>query len=121
MKIKPVYAVAFLLVVAGGALAYSSLSSSVNPYLTVSDAVGNPAHLQREVQVLATLSSWSIDDAGTMHLVITDKDASLAVTYAGVPPQSLQEGQQIVAIGTLVSDRTMNATRLLVKCPSKYQ
>jgi cytochrome c-type biogenesis protein CcmE len=43
------------------------------------------------------------------------------VTYEGVPPQSLQQGQQIVAIGTMVSGQAMNAKRLLMKCPSKYE
>ncbi len=121
MKITPVHAVAAILIVTGAALAYGALSSSVNPYLTVSQASADPGMFGEEVQVLATLSSWSIDDAGAMHLVITDGTASLAVTYAGPPPQGLQQGQQIVAIGTLVSGQTMNATRLLVKCPSKYE
>jgi cytochrome c-type biogenesis protein CcmE len=121
VKITPVWAVAFLLVAAGGALAYGAVSSSVNPYLSVSDAVGDQAHLRGEVQVLANLSSWSTDDAGVLHLVLSDGAATIAVTYAGVPPQSLQQGQQVVAIGTLSPDRTMTATRLLTKCPSKYE
>lgn len=121
MKITPVYAVAAILIVAGGALAYGALSSSVNPYLTVSQASADPGTFGKEVQVLANLSSWSIDDAGTMHLVLTDGRASLDVNYAGIPPQSLQQGQRIVAIGSLASTHSMNATRLLVKCPSKYE
>ncbi len=121
MKIRPVHVVAVLLVIAGGFLAYESLSSSVNPYLTVSQASGDPANLRGEVQVLATLSSWSVDDRGTLHLVITDGNATMGVRYSGIPPQGLQGGQSIVAIGTLDSPGSLNASRLLVKCPSKYE
>ena len=121
MNFRLSYVVIAILLIAGGVLAYDALTSSINPYLNVSQAAAQPINSDREIQVLATLSSWSFDDDGAMHLSITDGNASMAVEYRGVPPQSLQEGQQIVAIGSLVTGHSMNATRILTKCPSKYE
>ncbi len=121
MDTRITYAVVAVLLVAGGALAYDVLTSSINPYLTVSQAVADPGYHQKEVQILATVTSWSFDDAGALDLDITDGNSSMKVHYKGVTPQSLQEGQNIVAIGVLTSGTSMNATRILTKCPSKYE
>jgi cytochrome c-type biogenesis protein CcmE len=43
------------------------------------------------------------------------------VTYSGSQPQGFKEGQKVVAIGELTSPHHMNATQLLVNCPSKYE
>ena len=121
MNIRPTWVVAAILLIAGGVLAYDALTSSINPYLTVSQAAAQSGNSEKEIQGLATLSSWSFDDNGAMHLSITDGNVSMVVFYRGVPPQSLQEGQQIVAIGSLAPGHSMNATRILTKCPSKYE
>ncbi|MDD1675106.1 MAG: cytochrome c maturation protein CcmE [Methanomicrobiales archaeon] len=121
MNIKLTHVMAIILLVVAGVLAYDALTSSINPYLTVSQAAVYPGDVEKEVQILATLSSWSFDDRGAMYLDITDGNSSMEVYYTGVPPQSLQKGQKIVAIGLLDSDHSMNATRILTKCPSKYE
>ncbi len=120
MNVKLTHLVAVVLLIAGGFLAYDTVSSSINPYLTVTQVTANPANFPGEIQVLATLSSWSFDDAGALHLTITDGNASIEVYYSGTPPQSMQKEQKIVVIGTLASENSMNATRILTKCPSKY-
>lgn len=121
MNIRPIHVVAVILLIAGGVLAYDALTSSINPYLTVSQASAQiPGH-GNEIQVLATLSSWAYDNEGAMHLAITDGNVSMDVNYRGIPPQGLQQGQKIVAIGSLAPDHSLNATRILTKCPSKYE
>ncbi len=121
MQIRPIHVAAVFLLLAGGVLAYSVVTSSINPYLTVSQAISDPANQGKEVQILADLSSYSVDDAGNLHLTIMDGTASMEVAYSGIPPQSLQKGQKIVAIGMLSSAHHLNATRILTKCPSKYE
>lgn len=121
MNVKLTHLVAVILLIAGGYLAYDTVSSSINPYLTVTQVTANPADFPREIQILATLSSWSFDDAGALHLTITDGNTSMKVYYSGTPPQSMQKDQKIVVIGTLVSGDSLHATRILTKCPSKYE
>jgi len=121
MKLNPLHIIVICLMVLGGILAYDALTSSMNPYMTVSEVTRDPVHLNTDVQVLATVATWSMDTAGTMHIVLTDGNASIEVFYTGVPPQGLTQGQKIVAIGELSSAHQLNATQLLVKCPSKYE
>ncbi len=116
---KPVYILIALLVLASAALAYDAISSSINPYVTVSDVTG-PAASGKDVQVLATVADYSYADDGAMLILLTDGNATLNVTYRGIPPQGLLAGQKIVAIGTISSPGRLEADQLLVKCPSKY-
>ena len=121
MKIKPVHIVGLILAFTGIFLAYNALSSSINPYLTVSQASMDSTRLGQEVQILATVSGWSTGQDGSLVLNLTDGASAMYATYRGVPPQGLREGQKIVAIGILETPARLNATRLLVKCPSKYE
>ncbi len=118
--IRPLYIVIIILLLVSAVLAFDAVSSSVNPYRTVAEVTQDPAWLHRDVQVLATVTDLSVDPDGAMQLVLTDGNATLNVTYRGVPPQGLLAGQKIVAIGRMDSPARLEADRLLVKCPSKY-
>ena len=52
--------------------------------------------------------------------VITDKRATLPVTYTGVLPDLFREGQGVVAEGTLAADGTFQADNVLAKHDEKY-
>jgi cytochrome c-type biogenesis protein CcmE len=123
MKLKPVYIIVALLIVVSAILAYDTFSSYVNPYSTVSEVAGDDSYIGSEVQILANVANRSIhwDDDGSLLFNITDGKATIAVTYSGVPPQSFTDRQKVVAIGVQTTPYHMNATQLLVKCPSKYE
>jgi cytochrome c-type biogenesis protein CcmE len=120
---KPVYIIVAALIVVSAVLAYDAFSSYVNPYSTVSEIAGDDSYIGREVQILATVANRSIQwgDDGSLLFDITDGEATIAVTYTGVTPQSFTDRQKVVAIGVQTSPYHMNATQLLVKCPSKYE
>lgn len=120
MTIKPAYIVVLVLIAAGAILAYDAVTASINPYVTVSQVAGESRYLQQEVQVLATVADFSFDNQGMLLVDITDGNATITAFYAGIPPQGLNKGQKIVAIGVLDTPRRLNATQLLVKCPSRY-
>lgn len=120
MLIRPLYLVVLILIGGSIFLVYSALAPSINPYLSVSQ-VRSGAYAEREVQVLAILEDWSVGEEGALMLRLSDGNATLNVTYRGLPPQGLTKGQKIVAIGVLHPPDGLNATRLLVKCPSKYE
>ena len=123
MNVRPVHIVVVALIVLSGILAYDAFTSYINPYLTVSEVAGNDKYSDKDVQILATVANGSTQwgEDGSMLFAITDGQATLTVTYSGTKPQSYKEGQQIVVIGTRTTPDHVNATQLLVKCPSKYE
>ena len=123
MKIKPVHIIVVALVVLSAILAFDAFSSFINPYLTVSDVVVNEEYIGKEIQILDTVANGSVNlrEDGSLLFNLTDGQATIAVTYSGIQPQGFKEGQKIIVIGRLTSPYHVNATQLLVKCPSKYE
>jgi len=76
------------------------------------------------VQVAGSLVPGSdrYDEASSrLIFAITDEGGdTLQVAYKGLKPGNFNEATQIVAIGRYRGDR-LEAEKLLVKCPSKYQ
>jgi cytochrome c-type biogenesis protein CcmE len=120
MTIKPVYILAGLLAIAGVLLAATAMSSSLSTYLTVSEATGDPGIAGKEIQVLAPVGNISYAGDGSLLLDLTDGKSTLLVSYAGAAPPGITVGKQVVAIGRLTSPHQLEATEILVKCPSKY-
>lgn len=102
-------------------LTYGVMKSSLNPYVTVPQVAADSTYLQREIQVLATAGNFSFDDEGVLWIELTDGNSTMTAFYTGIPPQGLKPGQMIVAAGVLTAPGRLNATQLLVKCPSRYE
>ncbi len=58
--------------------------------------------------------------AQLMFTIADEQGDTLLVSYKGLKPGNFNEATQIVAIGRYRGDR-LEAEKLLVKCPSKYQ
>jgi cytochrome c-type biogenesis protein CcmE len=56
----------------------------------------------------------------TVSFVVTDKRATLPVTYTGVLPDLFREGQGVVAEGMLNADGVFHADSVLAKHDEKY-
>ena len=56
----------------------------------------------------------------TISFVVTDKRATLPVTYTGVLPDIFREGQGVVAEGMLTSEGVFHADSVLAKHDEKY-
>jgi cytochrome c-type biogenesis protein CcmE len=56
----------------------------------------------------------------TISFVVTDKRATLPVTYTGVLPDLFREGQGVVAEGALTSEGVFHADNVLAKHDEKY-
>ena len=59
-------------------------------------------------------------DGTTVSFVITDKRATLPVTFTGVLPDLFREGQGVVAEGMLTSEGVFHADSVLAKHDEKY-
>lgn len=97
--------------------------SSLTPYVTFAEAT----RTERTVQVAGGLDqgSASYDEVqSALHFTLVDPatQTKLKVRYEGVRPANFEEAVSIVAIGSYDrADGEFTATKLLVKCPSKYQ
>jgi len=124
MKIKPTYVIVGVLIVVSVALAYDAFTSYISPYLSVSEVVkNNSAYANKDVQVLGKVvngsSGWA--DDGSFLFNLTDGLYTIGVTYSQSVPQNFKEDQDVVVIGRLLSPYHLNASEMLVKCPSKYE
>lgn len=124
MKIKPSYVVISILIILSLVLAYDAFTSYVNPYLTVSQVVDNSAaYMNKEINVIGTVANGSVNWStnSTLSFILTDNRSTINVAYEGSALQNFNEGQQVVVIGKLVSADAINSSKMLVKCPSKYE
>ncbi len=113
-----------VLLVLSGAFAYNAFVAYVEPYHSVSQVVDNSeAFLNRKVQVIGTVvnGSTKYGSDGLLNFSLTDGNSTIDVVYRGEPVSNFVEGQQSVAVGELVSSQKLQASQILVKCPSKYE
>ncbi len=117
--------VGLLVLAAVGYLAYTSWQGAALYYLTPSEAVAQGASLNgRSFRLAGLVAEGSVRwDAETSELrfVVTDGSSSVPVLYRGAAPDNFAPGQQIVAEGTADGNGGLVASRLIVKCPSKYE
>lgn len=111
-----------------GAIAYvtiSSFQSNAIYYMTLQELNAQRSTLVGQpIRVNAPLDKSSIQfDNKTLILKfnLVDGNLVLPVVYQGVVPDTMDEGESIVAEGHLGADGVFQASTILVKCPSKYE
>ena len=117
---KKGYVVAAALAVAFVLLGVTSFTRTLTPYLSFDEA----RKARGAVQVMGGLDKTSDRyDTATQQLsfdLVDDRGARMPVTYGGIKPANFKDAISIVAIGRY-RDGRIEAEKLLVKCPSKYQ
>ena len=115
-------AVAIVLVVTIGFVAYAMLNLFVDPYLSVDEVVENPdAYVGRRIQLKGDYQAGSLTTTiDNVTLIIVGENYTITVLLLTESP-NLIDGQEIVAIGTLQSAYLIHATEILTSCPSKYE
>lgn len=101
-------------------LGLTSFQKTLTPYLSFEEA----RKAKGAVQVMGGLDRSSDRyDTATQRLffdLVDDHGGRMPVVYAGTRPANFQDAVSIVAIGPFRGGR-IEAEKLLVKCPSKYQ
>lgn len=123
MKIQGKYVLAGILLIVSAGLAFDSVSNFINPYVSVSEIVLNlEKYTGENIQAMGfvKVGSFVRGDGRAINFVLTDGQESINVQYIGATPQNFDEGKDVVAVGFL-SEEHLEATKLLVKCPSKYE
>jgi len=101
----------------------NEVTNFLNPIRYVGEVAGEPGrYLGKPVQVTGFMVNGSLESKGNVHeFRLTDGEATLKVSYTGILPAELRDEAGVTAIGTLASADTIEANKLLVKCPSKYE
>jgi cytochrome c-type biogenesis protein CcmE len=124
MKIQGKHMVAGVLLLFSAGLAFDSVSNYINPYLSVTQvALNYNRYSGKSIQVMGIVEPGSFirGDGGTIRFTLTDGQESLPVQFTGATPQNFDEGKDVVAVGSLTGEASLEAAQLLVKCPSKYE
>jgi cytochrome c-type biogenesis protein CcmE len=96
-----------------GALAYYKTPSQI-----VSDG---HASFDGSLRLGGRVADGSLVRRGTLvTFTITDGHSSVPVVYRGDVPDTLKNGTDAIAEGTLASDGSMHAERVQAKCSSKF-
>lgn len=117
---KKGYWVAAVLAVAFVVLGLTSFQKTLTPYVTFEEA----RRARGVVQVMGGLDKTSDRyDTATQRLsfdLVDEHGGRIPVVYGGTRPANFKDAVSIVAIGRF-RDGHIEAEKLLVKCPSKYQ
>ena len=123
MKRNLWYVVGGLMLLAFAGFSLMSFQQNLTPYVSFEKATSS----QRMVQVMGGLQKGSADysnsDKALSFTILEPKTSTpLRVRYHGVRPGNFDDAISIVAIGRYdEGTKEFEASKLLVKCPSKYQ
>lgn len=105
-------------------MAYVGAASSWQYYVTVDECVANSARLINDrirVSGVIAPSSLRIDeDRAAATFVLAGRNSDLQVSCAGLLPDNLAEGSQVVVEGQMKSAGFLVGHKLLSRCASKY-
>ena len=113
-----------------GAVAYIVISDpgeGVLEYVYVDKVVATPGKYQgRTIQVHGIVVEGSIKkkkgSTGDYRFVIENQGQKLAVHYTDIPPDTFQEGGEVVLTGRLNDGGDLFTSKeMSAKCPSKYE
>jgi len=124
MKPKIIIGVVFIV----GALVYlifSGFKDSASYYLTVSELYAKEDITPEDgVRIHGYVDPASIKwdaEAIEVYFDLFEAGDTLSVYYKGVKPDQLADAQRVVAEGFLRADGVFQATKIMLKCPSKYE
>ncbi|MBN2110977.1 MAG: cytochrome c maturation protein CcmE [Methanosarcinaceae archaeon] len=121
-KQKTVLAIFFVLLVGVAGLWNVDLSQG---YPMISELRQNPdKYVGNDVNTMGTIKNGTLDisTSGISFVLLDVEDDSfeIEVEYKGALPANLGEGKDISISGPMVSDSRIEATRIVMGCPSKY-
>jgi cytochrome c-type biogenesis protein CcmE len=129
MKKNKTISVILTIIVVVGAVGYlmvSSLDDTMIYYKTVDELLAESARFDgKPIRVNGVLVPTSVrQKPGTeqFRFKLSKRGQVLDVAYAGILPDSMQDGRDLVVQGMLqASEKLFVADQILTKCPSKHE
>lgn len=107
-----------------GFLVFNAMGSSMAYFQTVGELQASGRGVNGEqVRVGGQVVPGSVSReelSNELRFTVTDGTNTMPVTYEGVVPDIFKDDVEVVAEGTIGPDGTMVATKLLTKCPSRF-
>jgi cytochrome c-type biogenesis protein CcmE len=117
------YLLGAVLLLAFAGFSLSAFKETMTPYVSYKQA----READRVVQVMGALekgSSKYVDSEDFLYFTLKEPESkeTIRVRYKGIKPGNFEDAISIVAIGQFDEGaKEFEASKLLVKCPSKYQ
>ena len=128
IKNKAISIILTIVVVVGsvGYLMFSSLDDTMIYYKTVDELLAESARFDgKPIRVNGVLVPASVrQKPGTeqFRFTLSKRGQVLEVSYAGILPDSMEDGRDLVVQGMLqASQKLFVADQILTKCPSKHE
>ena len=125
LKRKRIIFAGAIVLLAMGFLIYMGLSQFATNYLTVSEFLAEGESIAgKQVRVTGQVVPDSVNQDTknfTLNFNITDGKTTLPVFYQGVVPDTFKAGTDIVVEGKSDRQGVFHASKLITKCPSKYE
>ncbi len=126
LKRKRVIFAGAIVLLAMGFLSYMGLSQFATYYFTVSEFLAEGESISgKQVRVAGQIVTDSVNQDTkkfTLNFTITDGEQTLPVFYQGVDvPDTFKAGTDIVVEGKSDRQGVFHASKLITKCPSKYE
>jgi len=119
MKANPRVIIGVVLLAVFGVMAFINFNKTVAPYLSFAEA--KDAGGSAQVAGFPDHRGASFDPGeGTFEFSMENEDGEImSVVFRGVKPGNFDQAEKVVVIGRYESG-VLNASQILVKCPSKY-
>lgn len=124
-KNKKILLATICMFVAIGAIIFVSLKDTAMYYSNVLD-VFNQGETNKMYRISGVIDRNSVDiKANSVSFKLQDRNSTATavnIVYVGVLPDAFDNGTEAVVEGRYSAEsKTLNATSVLVKCPSKYE
>jgi cytochrome c-type biogenesis protein CcmE len=94
--------------------------SNLTPYVSFQQARATKDAVQVAGKLIHGSDSFDQTSSQLVFTLRDDKGDTMKVAYKGLKPGNFNEAKEVVAIGRFRGG-VLEAEKLLVKCPSKYQ
>jgi len=102
-------------------VAYTMISENI-PVVNYQEAQVQLSKFQIKGIPVKDKEIYDIESHSFQFYLLDENNSEFMVNYSGAKPSNFNQANEIVVIGTFDRDKNfVNAERLMVKCPSKYQ
>jgi cytochrome c-type biogenesis protein CcmE len=107
-------------IVAFVAFGFGAFRSNLTPYVSFQQARATKDAVQVAGKLVQGSDAFEESSSRLLFTLTDDHGDTLRIAYKGLKPGNFNEATQVVAIGRFHGG-VLEAEKLLVKCPSKYQ
>ncbi len=117
---RPKYVVGLIIIAGFIIFAGINLQKSFTPYVTIAEAKKAQGAVQVKGTRVVGSEAFDLKEKVLRFRLLDPAGQEIEVVYHGVKPANFDQARDVVAIGTYRNGH-LEAEKLLIKCPSKYQ